>query len=97
METLKKLGRNVFIFVLIIRNNSLYSGKITIYFNIGRMSLNLLATFSKKNRDSTHRGQSTFNEDAPLKQTISSEISDIHSTKHGLDSEYTLVFPDGSR
>ena len=48
METLKKVGRKVSIFVLTIRNKSLYSGKITTYLNIERMSLNLLTTLPKR-------------------------------------------------
>ena len=48
METLNKVGREVPIFVLTIRNKLLNSGKITTYLNIERMSLNLLATLLKK-------------------------------------------------
>ena len=50
MET-KKIGREVFIFVLTIRNKSLYSGKITTYLKMKGMSLNLLTTLpTKENR-----------------------------------------------
>ena len=45
METLRKVGRKVSIFVLIIRNKS---EKITTYLNIESMSLNLLTTLPKK-------------------------------------------------
>ena len=48
METLKKVARNVSIFVLTIRNKSLYSEKITTYLNIERVSLNLLTTLPKR-------------------------------------------------
>ena len=48
METLKKVGLKVTIFLFTIRNKSLYSGKITIYLNIDRMSLNSLTTLPKK-------------------------------------------------
>ena len=37
METLKKVGRKVSIFVLTIRNKSLYSGKVTTYLNVDGM------------------------------------------------------------
>ena len=48
----KKVGRKVSVFVLTIRNKSLYSGKITTYLNIEKMSLNLLTALPKKeNRD----------------------------------------------
>ena len=43
----KKIGREVSIFVLTIRNLSLYSEKTT-YSNIDRMSLNLLTRSPKK-------------------------------------------------
>ena len=47
-ENSKKAGRSVSILVLTIGNLSLYSGKITTYSNIEKMSLNLLTTSPKK-------------------------------------------------
>ena len=47
-KRLNKVGRKVSIFVLTIRNQSLYSGKITTFLNIERMSLKLLTTLPKK-------------------------------------------------
>ena len=48
METLKKVGRKVTIFVFTIQNKSLCSGKIATYLNIDKMLLNLLTTLPKK-------------------------------------------------
>ena len=52
MEILRKekfdFGRREFIFVLLIRNKSLFSGKIITYFKIERMSLNVLAIWWKQ-------------------------------------------------
>ena len=51
MVTLKNVGRKVSLFVLTIRNKSLYSGNIITYLKIERMSLNLLTTLPKKITD----------------------------------------------
>ena len=50
------IGRRVFIFVLLIRNKSLCSGKIIIYLKIERMSLNVGIgnMVETKNRDANH-------------------------------------------
>ena len=49
-------GGRVFIFVLLIRNKSLFSGQIITYFKIERMSLNLGIgnMVETKNRDANH-------------------------------------------
>ena len=67
MEALKKVGRKVSIVVLTMRNKSIYSGKITTYLNIKRMSLNLLTTSPKKeNRDANHLQRSWWHQSSTL-------------------------------
>ena len=54
MEILRReknnFGRRVFIFDLLMQNKSLFSGKIITYLKIDRMSLNVLAVWSKSKK-----------------------------------------------
>ena len=66
METLKKVGRKVSIFVLTIRNKSLYSGKITTYLNIDGCVKFIDNIAEKENRDANYLERSWWHQSSTL-------------------------------